>query len=128
MMNVYNGNATLDAKGEAWVQLPDWFEALNKDYRYQLTCIGGFAPVYIASEVKDNRFQIAGGQPGLKVSWQVTGIRRDPYAERYRIPVEQDKPEEERGTYRCPECYGLLDMLGVNDARPPSDPDANNTR
>ena len=128
MMNVYNGNVVLDKNGEAWVQLADWFEALNKDYRYQLTCIGGFAPVYIASEIKDNRFQIAGGQPGLKVSWQVTGIRRDPYAERYRIPVEENKPKEEQGTYRCPECYGLPNALGVNDARPPSDPDANNTR
>ncbi|MEJ5345960.1 MAG: hypothetical protein WHS83_13705, partial [Chloroflexus sp.] len=25
--------------GEAWVELPAWFEALNRDFRYQLTCI-----------------------------------------------------------------------------------------
>jgi hypothetical protein len=128
MMNIYNGNVVLDENGEVWVQLPDWFEALNKDYRYQLTCIGGFAPVYIASEVRDNRFQIGGGKLGLKVSWQVTGIRRDPYAEKYRIPVEQDKPEEEQGTYRCPECYGLPEALGVSDARQSFDPNANSTR
>jgi len=41
MMNVYNGNALLDANGEAWVELPDWFETLNRDFRYQLTCIAG---------------------------------------------------------------------------------------
>ena len=29
MMNVYNGMVRLDAKGEAWVNLPDYFEALN---------------------------------------------------------------------------------------------------
>jgi hypothetical protein len=127
MMNVYNGNVVLDENGEAWVQLPDWFEALNEDYRYQLTCIGGFAPVYIASEIEDNRFQIAGGLPGLKVSWQVTGIRHDPYADMYRIPVEEDKPAEERGTYRCPECYGLPEALDMSDARS-ADPDMNSTR
>jgi hypothetical protein len=113
MMNVYNGNVTLDAQGEAWVELPAWFEALNRDYRYQLTCIGGFAPVYIAQEVQDNRFKIAGGEPGLKVSWQVTGIRHDPYAEAHRIPVEEDKPPEERGTYIHPKAYGQPETMGL---------------
>jgi hypothetical protein len=62
MMNVYNGNVVLDANGEAVVVLPDWFEALNRDFRYQLTCIGGFAPVYIAEEIANNQFKIAGGE------------------------------------------------------------------
>ncbi len=106
MMNIYNGNVTLDADGEAWVELPDWFEALNQDFRYQLTCIGGFAPVYVAQEIQDNRFQIAGGTSGIKVSWQVTGIRHDPYAEAHRIPVEEEKPPEEQGTYLHPVEYG----------------------
>ena len=106
MMNVYNGNVMLDAQGEAVVELPDWFEALNRDFRYQLTSIGGFAPVYVAEEIARNRFKIAGGEPGLKVSWQVTGIRQDPYAEQHRIPVEVNKPPEERGTYLHPEIYG----------------------
>ncbi len=106
MMNVYNGNVTLDAAGEAVVELPEWFEALNRDFRYQLTCIGGFAPVYVADPVADGRFRIAGGQPGLTVSWQVTGIRRDRWAEAHRVPVEVDKPAAERGTYLHPELWG----------------------
>lgn len=106
MMNVYNGNIVLDEDGEAWVELPEWFEALNKDFRYQLTCIGGFAPVYVAKEISDLRFKIEGGSPGLKVSWQVTGIRQDPYAEAHRIPVEEDKVGDEQGTYLHPELYG----------------------
>jgi len=106
MMNVYNGNVKLDGRGEAVVTLPHWFEALNRDFRYQLTCIGGFAPVYIAEKISDNRFKIAGGVPGMEVSWQVTGIRHDPWAEAHRIPVEEDKPEELRGTYLHPELYG----------------------
>lgn len=126
MMNVYNGNVVLDKNGEAWVQLPEWFESLNKDYRYQLTCIGGFAPVYIASEIADNRFQIGGGKPGLKVSWQVTGIRHDPYAERHRIQVEQNKPEV--GKYICPECYNLLKESGIGNPPQSTDPNANPTR
>jgi trimeric autotransporter adhesin len=106
MMNIYNGNVILDAAGEVWVQMPDWFEALNRDFRYQLTSIGGFAPVYVAEKLEGNRFKIAGGKPGMEVSWQVTGIRRDPYAETYRIPVEQEKPAGERGYYLHPELYG----------------------
>lgn len=108
MMNVYNGNVLLDDKGEASVTLPDWFEALNREFRYQLTAIGGPGPnLYIAQEIANNTFQIAGGAPGLKVSWQVTGIRQDPYAEAHRIPVEQDKPEKEKGTYLSPKEYGV---------------------
>jgi hypothetical protein len=102
MMDIYNGNAVLDHHGEAWVELPEWFEALNREFRYQLTPIGGFAPVYISQEILGNRFGIAGGTPGLKVSWQVTGVRQDAWAEAHRIPVEEDKAEIERGTYLHP--------------------------
>jgi hypothetical protein len=114
MMNVYNGNVVLGADGTAWVELPEWFEALNRDYRYQLTPIGGPGPnLYIAQEVQGNRFQIAGGAPGLKVSWQVTGIRQDAYAEAHRIPVEEDKPAEERGTYLHPQEHGQPEARGL---------------
>ena len=115
MMNVYNGNVTLDANGEAWVQLPNYFEALNKDFRYQLTPIGGPGPnLYIAEQVQGNTFKIAGGAPNLQVSWQVTGIRQDPYANANRIAVEEDKPEAERGTYLHPDEYGQDYSLGLN--------------
>ncbi len=114
MMNIYNGNVILDANGEAWVELPDWFEALNQDFRYQLTAIGGPGPgLYIAEEIQDNRFKIAGGEAGLKVSWQVTGIRHDPFAEANRLPVEEQKPAEERGTYLDPEVYGRPETEGL---------------
>jgi hypothetical protein len=118
MMNVYNGNVTLDANGEAWVELPDWFEALNRDFRYQLTPIGAPGPnLYIAEEVQDNRFQIAGGESGMTVSWQVTGIRHDPYAEAHRIPVEEEKPPEERGFYLHPVENGKSETFGLDYQR-----------
>ncbi len=97
MMNVYNGNVVLDDAGEATVELPSYFAALNGDPRYQLTCIGGHAPVHVAAKVRRNRFRIAGGTPGLEVSWQVTGVRRDDYAEAHRVVVEEDKGPTDRG-------------------------------
>lgn len=107
MMNVYNGNVTLDEEGRAVVELPDYFQALNADYRYQLTPIGGPGPnLYIASEIEGNQFEIAGGSPGLKVSWQVTGVRVDPAANLHRIQVVEEKTPEEQGKYVCPEAYG----------------------
>jgi hypothetical protein len=118
MKNVYDGIATLDAAGEAIVNLPDWFEALNgsierDSFRYQLTCIGGHAPVYVADEIRDNRFRIAGGIAGLRVSWQVTGIRHDAYAENNRIQVETDKPAAEQGKYLHPEAHGFAPSLST---------------
>ncbi len=107
MMNIYNGLIKLDAHGEAWVDLPDYFEALNRDFRYQLTSVGAPQPrLYIAREVNGNRFKIAGGKPSAKVSWQVTGIRQDAWANAHRIPTEEDKPLEKRGSYLHPEAFG----------------------
>ena len=107
MMNIYNGLIRLDARGEAWVVLPDYFEALNRDFRYQLTSVGASQPrLYIASEVKGNRFKIAGGKANAKVSWQVTGIRQDAWANAHRIPNEEEKPAEKRGTYLHPDLFG----------------------
>jgi hypothetical protein len=104
MLNLYNGNVTLDDSGEAWVELPVWFAALNKEFRYQLTAIGAPAPtLHVAEEIQDRRFKIAGGHAGVEVSWQVTGVRHDPFAKAHRIPVEEDKPPVERGTYLHPE-------------------------
>jgi len=114
MMNVYNGNIILDTNGEAIVELPDWFDALNRDFRYQLTCIGGFAQVYIAKEILDNSFKIAGGNPGMKVSWQVTGIRQDAFANAHRIQVEVEKEDKERGRYLHPEEHGVSETLGMD--------------
>ncbi|MBI3896482.1 MAG: hypothetical protein HY313_11190, partial [Acidobacteria bacterium] len=120
MMSLYNGNVVLDANGEAVVTMPEWFEALNREFRYQLTCIGGFAPVYVAGEIDGNQFRIAGGKPGMKVSWQVTGVRQDPYAEANRIKVEEEKTGGERGLYLHPEVYGQPKEKGIEYAhRPP---------
>jgi hypothetical protein len=127
MKNVYDGVVVLDDKGEAEIELPDWFGALNKDFRYQLTAIGAPGPnLHIAEEISDgvtnysnssnnnSRFKIAGGTSGMKVSWQVTGIRKDPWANAHRIQVEEDKPAEERGYYLYPDLYGKAVEKGIS--------------
>jgi len=119
MMNIYNGNVTTDAQGDAVVHLPEWFETLNRDFRYQLTVIGQFAQAIVASEIADGRFSVKTDKPDVKVSWQVTGIRQDAWANAHRIPVEQDKPEVERGFYLHPELYGAPEEKGVLWARDP---------
>lgn len=119
MKNIYDGVATLDANGEAVIRMPEWFGTLNRDFRYQLTCIGGFAPVYVAEELANNQFKIGGGHFGLKVSWQVTGIRQDVWANAHRIPVEEAKNVRERGFYIHPELYGAPPEKQIEWARHP---------
>jgi hypothetical protein len=93
MMNIYNGNIVTNDKGEAVIELPPYFEALNKDFRYQLTVIGTFAQAIVAEKIKSNRFKIRTSAPKVEVSWQVTGIRQDAWANANRIKVEENKPK-----------------------------------
>jgi hypothetical protein len=97
--NLYDGVVILDDSGSASVDLPQWFDKLNARYAYQLTCVGGYAPVYVASEIAENHFTIAGGTPGLKVSWQVTGVRIDPDAASRPFVAVRPKGEGERGRF-----------------------------
>jgi hypothetical protein len=97
MKNLYDGVTTLDRHGRAVIDLPDWFEALNTDFRYQLTAIGRSGPkLYVAREIRDHQFQIAGGRPGMRVSWMVTGVRHDAWAQAHPMQVEEEKSVVER--------------------------------
>jgi hypothetical protein len=120
MMNIYNGNITTDEQGYATITLPDYFQALNRDFHYQLTVIDEDAPdlsgvrVYrkIGSE-SSNTFIIKSTPGNLDVSWQVTGVRKDAWAEQNRIPNSVDKPANERGKYLHPEVFGLPADRGI---------------
>jgi hypothetical protein len=79
---------------------------LNRDFRYQLTVIGQFAQAIVARKITNHSFTIKTDKPNVEVSWQVTGIRQDAWANAHRIPVEQVKPESERGSYLHPELFG----------------------
>jgi hypothetical protein len=112
--NLYRGTVTLDADGEAWVQLPDYFEAINRDASYHLTPIGAAMPnLHVAVEIQGNRFKIAGGAPFKKVSWEVKAVRNDPWVQQYGYQTEQEKPKEYQGLYLHPELYGQPKERGI---------------
>jgi hypothetical protein len=102
VLNVYSGNITTDVRGDAVVQLPGWFEALNKDFRYQLTVVGTFARAIVAEEIKSNRFVIQTDAPNVKVSWQVTGVRSDPTARKFKFEVEEERQSASAASISIP--------------------------
>lgn len=106
MKNVYDGIVVTDGSGIAVVTLPDWFDRLNCDFRYQLTTIGQPAQAWIGSKIANNKFMVRTDKGGVEVSWQITGIRQDAWANAHRIPTEVEKSEAEKGHYLHPELFG----------------------
>lgn len=107
VINFYSGNITTDANGKAVVSLPDYFEAINKDFRYQLTVIGAFAQAIISREVENNTFEIATSLPNVKVSWEVKGVRNDAHMRNIPFVAEQEKSASQKGKYIDPAAYNL---------------------
>jgi hypothetical protein len=123
MKNIYDGNVTTDATGRAIVNLPDYFEALNRDHRYQLTVLGQFAQAIVSRKIAGNSFEIQTDKPGVEVSWQVTGIRQDAYAQAHPIVVEEPKPAEQQGLYLFPAGFGAGEEKGIGyPSRPATAP------
>ena len=125
MMNIYNGNITTDGRGFAVVELPDYFEALNRDFRYQLTVLDDSENDFILTKVyreigvdAPRQFTIKSSLPNIKVSWQVTGIRQDAWAKKNRIPNSVDKPAAEKGTLLHPEAFGKPASPAAADLQP----------
>jgi hypothetical protein len=109
MLNVYNGNVTTNKRGFATVRLPRYFQALNRSFRYQLTPLGrqGWdARAGIWRKIRNSRFTIRTDKPRVEVSWQVTGVRHDRYANAHRIQVVVPKSKADQGKYLHPELYG----------------------
>jgi hypothetical protein len=121
MKNVYDGVVTTDAKGLAIVTMPDWFEALNRDFRYQLTTLGQPAQTWIAKKIANGQFTIQTDKPNVEVSWQITGIRQDAYANAHRIPVEEEKTDAEKGHFLHPALFGHAGEPGIGEMRPGPD-------
>ncbi|MFN0109236.1 MAG: hypothetical protein ACKVZH_10325 [Blastocatellia bacterium] len=119
MMSVQTGNVTTDSSGEAVVTLPDYFQAMSGDFRYQLTVVGQFAQAIVAQKTEGNRFTIKTDKPNVEVSWQVTGVRNDAAAKANRKPAEELKSETERGHYLRPELFNQPEEKGIEWARNP---------
>jgi hypothetical protein len=117
VLNQYSGNVVTDESGFAEIVLPDWFEALNKDFRYQLTVIDDsdrFVLAKVVQEIHSNRFTIRTNFGHVKVSWQVTGVRNDVCTRAHPMAVEELKPPEEQGTYLSPKEWGQPEEKGRN--------------
>lgn len=116
---IYRGVVVTGADGRAIVQLPRYFEALNRpgDYHYALTCIGTFAQAIVEQEIQNNQFVIRTDKPGVKVAWTVTGVRNDVYARHFWLPDEVEKPAEHKGKYLIPELYGKGPEYGIFSSR-----------
>jgi hypothetical protein len=122
MKNIYDGNITTDANGSATVTLPDYFAALNRDFRYQLTVLGQFAQAIVSRKIAGNSFEVRTDKPGVEVSWQVTGIRQDAYAQANPIVVEESKPAEEQGLYLFPAGFGAGEEKQIGYPSRPATP------
>ena len=119
VQNMYNGTILLDAYGEAIVQLPDYFEAVNtEEFTYTLTPIGASMPgLHVAEEVQNNQFKISGGLGGKKVSWVLIAQRNDPWVKNNPAKDVVDKPKEEIGTYLYPQGHGQPESLSMTSVR-----------
>lgn len=114
VLNNYSGNITTNASGKAIVKLPNYFESINKDYRYQLTAIGTFAQAIVSKEINNNQFEITTSVPNVKVSWQVMGVRNDAYMQKVNnLQAEEDKPAFMRGKYLTPAAYGQPESMSA---------------
>lgn len=108
VLNLYRGVVTLNANGQAVVELPDYFDMINTNFSYQLTAIGTPQQPYVLSEIAGNSFGVAGA-PNTKVSWTVYADRNDLYLQQNPqegIDVVQ-KTGERQGKYISPELYGM---------------------
>jgi hypothetical protein len=103
---VYTGNVRTGRDGRASVRLPAYAETLAGDWRYQLTPIGRFGQVIVEREVRHGKFVIRSEHGGTKVSWSVTGLRRDRFAHKHPFRAVDAKAGTERGRYLHPDLYG----------------------
>ena len=98
--NIYDGVVTTDANGSATIILPDWFDALNEKFRYQLTVLDegdDFVQAKVSRKIEGNEFTIRTSKPKIEVSWQVTGVRKDSFAKANPLVVEEVKGKNQRG-------------------------------
>lgn len=114
VLNIYRGNVELDLNGEATVILPDYFSSININFSYYLTPVGGAAPnLHVSKEVEENKFSIAGGTSGLKVSWVIYAERNDLYMQTYPGSSQVEVDKRQPGTYIRPELYNQPADKGI---------------
>jgi hypothetical protein len=118
---MYSGTIVTSASGDATIQLPSYFEALNVNYRYQLTVVGEeFAQARVSRKISNNQFSIKTDKPNIEICWQVTGDRNDAYSKAHPYVVEEEKKPEDRGKYLAPELFGQPETMRIGYRPPPA--------
>lgn len=121
VLNIYRGNAVLDNNGEAEIILPSYFSSININFSYHLTPIAESAPdLYVKEEAKGNKFSIAGGKPGMKISWTLYAERNDLFLQKYPQAKNTEllKRDADRGKYMRPELYNQQATKGIFYRKP----------
>jgi len=112
-LNIYSGNITTNSNGEAIVKLPDYYEAINKNPRYQLTCVNQFANAIVSQKIANNQFIVKTDKPNVEVSWVIYGERNDKFHQKFHNPVEAVKEPENKGKYVHPAAFDKPASLGI---------------
>lgn len=97
--------------------MPDYFDEINKEIKYQLTVIddsADFVFAKVTKKVRDNRFQVRTSKPNIEVSWMVIGTRNDLYARTKKPTDVREKTGVEKGQYQHLELYGLGPERGMD--------------
>ena len=108
VLNLYRGTTIFDVNGEAIIELPDYFNNINRNVSYQLTPVGAYMPLFIKEKANgNNQFVVGGGISGKEVSWSVYAERNDLYLQKnpQQRMAELEKRPQEKGKYLIPELY-----------------------
>jgi len=114
---IYRGKASLNSDGEAFVKMPEYFQALTKEDEasIHLTPVG--RPFLTGAEWNSDFTEIIiYGENNREVFWEVLADRDDPVIHELGRPVEEIKGGEnslcEQGKLLYPAAYGYPATMG----------------
>jgi hypothetical protein len=116
-LNIYRGTVTTDATGVGVVHMPDYVQALNRDFTYSTTAVGSPSHPYVSQEMSNGTFIIKSELPNAKVCWELVGVRQDVWSNAHPMQVEVPKPPGEVGTYLDPQDWGQPANKGLEFVR-----------
>jgi hypothetical protein len=79
-------------------------------------------------KVNNNQFKIKTDKPNVEVSWQVTGIRHDKFADAHRVVPEVQKEKEYQGRYLHAAEWGVPDTKSIDFLTRPAEVTDNNAK
>ena len=118
-MNVYSGTVVTDAKGAATVELPSYYDSINRNPRYTLTVVDegeDFVLAKVSRRLAGRTFEIRTSKPNVEVSWMIQAERYDAWVQAHAPVVEEEKVGQEKGKLQHPELLGQTEDMGMDPA------------